>query len=370
MGCEADKLRSRMMMLTSIWERYFLRETFKVFLLFLFGFYGLYVLVDYATHSHSFQSYRFTFFDIASYYAFEFITRMDMLVPFAVLVACIKTLCSLNTHNELMALMASGIRLKRLMLPFVAFGLFFTGVIYFNTEMLQPRALTYHKHRAQARAKAKQHKHQRIPIQQLQLEEGSSFVFHIYNEGTERFEDAYWVRSINDIYRIKQLAPYTDVPTGYEVEHLQRDNNGTMIVTESFQEKKFAGLKFNQKALLDTVSSPDDFSITSLIAKLPEKDHKLNEKEAELVTTLYHKMAFPWLCLLAVIAPAPFCTRFSRTLPVFFIYAFSLFGLFAFYLVLEAAVVLAERQVVSPALAIWVPFTSFFAFFGWRFWRI
>lgn len=354
------------MILTTIWERYFLRETLKVFVLFLFGFYGLYVLIDYSNHSHSFQSYRFSFSDIASYYAYEFITRMDMLVPFAILIACIKTLCSLNTHNELIALMASGIRQKRLLVPFIALGLIFTGIIYFNTEVLQPRALKYHKHRAQARAKVKQKKHHRTPIQQLVLEDGSSFIFQTYDEASERFFDAYWVRSIDDIYRIRELSPYGQEPLGNGVEHLQRNENGSMELTEFLDQNTFPEMLFNRKTLLDTVSSPDDYSLSTLAEKLPVHGDVLSEKEAELLTTYYYKMAFPWLCLLAVIAPAPFCMRFSRTLPVFFIYAFSLFGLFAFYLVMEASVVLATRQVISPAMAIWVPFGCVFAFFGYR----
>ena len=81
------------MILTTIWERYFLKELFKVFFLFLFCFYGIYVLVDYATHSHSFHNYHFSFLNIAIYYAYEFIMRMDVLIPFAILLATIKTLC-------------------------------------------------------------------------------------------------------------------------------------------------------------------------------------------------------------------------------------------------------------------------------------
>lgn len=360
------------MVLTSIWERYFLRETFKVFVLFLFGFYALYVLIDYANHSHSFQSYRFSFGDIVQYYAFEFITRMDMLIPFAILIACIKTLCSLNTHNELIALMAGGIKLKRLMVPFIALGLVCTGLVYFNTEVLQPKAWTYQKHRSQARAKVKQKKHQRIPIQQIPLEDGSSLIFQNYDEPTGVFFDVYWIRSIDDIYRIKQLYHPLDAvePIGKHVQHIQRDDRGAMTITEFFDEKPFSKMQFNKKALSDTVFSPNDLSISALIEKLPVHTNALSEKEAELLTAYNYKLAFPWLCLLAVIGPAPFCTRFSRTLPIFFIYAFSLFGLFAFYLIMESAVVLAERQVVAPAIAIWTPVACFFAFFGWRFARL
>lgn len=353
------------MILTSIWERYFLRETIKIFIFFLMGFYGLYALIDYSTHAGSFKHYHFTFLDILKFYAFEFVTRMDVLVPFAFLIACIKTLCSLNTHNEIVALMASGIRLKRLLLPFIAFGLALTALIYYNTEILQPMALKYNTKLDHARAKAKQKKH--FSIQQIVLEDNSSFIFREYDNMINEFFDAYWVRSVDDIYRIKYLFPHDQEPIGYSVDHLKRNPDGFLVAVESVPEKAFPDMRFNREQLLKSVTVPDAQSLSELYKKIPDHGKELSEKEAYLKTTFYYKLVMPWLCLLAILAAAPFCTRFSRTLPVFFIYALSIFGLAAFYLVIQATVVLGERQMLDPALAIGIPFACFFALFGWRF---
>ena len=292
---------------------------------------------------------------------------MDVLVPFALLIACVKTLCTLNTHNELVALMASGIRLKTLMLPFIAFGLCFTFAIYFNTEVLQPQAMKYHKHLDYTRAKAKQKTHHHPMIQQIPLEDSSSIVFQNYEPDAERFYDAYWIRSIDDIYRIRYLYPNMTIPKGAFVEHLQRDAQGTLAMTEIVAEKQFDDMHFNQATLLESVTTPDALSISAMKEKIATQGELLSEKDARLLTTYYHKLAMPWLCLLAVIAPMPLCTRFSRTLPVFFIYALSIFGLVAFYLIMNSAMVLGERQVMPPAVAIWLPFSCFFTFFGYRF---
>lgn len=345
-----------------------MRETVKVFILFLMGFYGLYALIDYSTHASSFKHYHFSLLDILKFYAFEFVAKMDVLVPFALLIACVKTLCSLNTHNELVALMASGIKLKRLLLPFVAFGLFLTGLMYFNTEVLQPMALRYNTKLDHSRAKAKHKKY--MSIQQLALEDNSILIFQEYNAETEEFFDAYWVRSIDDIYRIHRLSPYSLEPIGKTVEHLQRTPEGFLVLSESFPEKTFSDMHFNKRKLSESVSLPEAHSLSELKEKLPASGNALSEKEAALLTTFYYKLAIPWLCLLAVLAPAPFCIQFSRTTPVFFIYALSIFGLVAFYLIIDAMVVLGERQMLAPALAIWVPFALFFSFFGGRFLRL
>jgi lipopolysaccharide export system permease protein len=356
------------MLLTSIWERYFLRETAKIFFFFLLSFYGLYALIDYSNHAASFKHYHFSFLDIAKFYAFEFVTRMDVLIPFAMLIACIKTLCSLNTHNELVALMANGIRLKRLLLPFIFFGFLLTGIIYFNTEVLQPLAFKYNTQLDHSRAKAKQKRN--VLIQQLLLDDNSHLIFQEYRPETQEFFDAYWIRSIDNIYRIRLLSPYTSVPTGKSVEHFQRSQDGLLVITETFPEKAFPDMRFNQDKLIKSVTLPKAKSISDLKEQLPDNSQELSEKEAHLMTTYYYKLAMPWLCLLAVLAPAPFCLRFTRTLPVFFIYVFSIFGLVAFYLVMDASVILGERQMVNPALAIWGPFAFFFAFFSWRFLKL
>lgn len=356
-------------MLTKIWERYFLLQIVKVFSLFLLCFYGLYVLIDYSNHAHSFQNYKFTFLNIVNFYAHEFVLHADALIPFAILIACIKTLSSANVHNELVALMMSGITLKRILLPFVAFGLFFTFLIYINTEVLQPNALKHRKTLDQTRSLAKQKKKNYTAVQNLTLEDGSSLVFQKFDETAQQFYDAYWIRNIDDIYRIHYLSPYLTIPEGQEVEHLQRTPLGALAISETFSYKEFPEMTFNKNKLLEVAAPASGQTLSSLKERLPSKNKILNEKEAILVTTFYYKLAIPWLCLLAVLIPVPMCTRFSRQQPLFFTYAIGLFALFSFYLVLDAATVLAEQQVLSPAIAIWVPFALFFGFFGIRFVR-
>jgi lipopolysaccharide export system permease protein len=360
--------KSEMMILATIWERYFFREIAKVFIFFLFSFYGLYVLIDYSNHAASFKHYHFNFLDIVKFYAFEFITRMDVLVPFALLIACIKTLCSLNTHNELVALMASGIKLKRLLLPFIVSGLLLTALIYLNLEILQPMASRHNTKLEHSRAKAKEKKY--LSIQKIILEDNTTFIFQEYDAETKEFFDGYWVRSVDDIYRIHSLTPYTREPTGKSVDHLQRNPEGLLVLTESFREKTFPHMHFNKEKLLDSLTLPEAQSLSELREQLPHHVDELSEKEAHLLTTYYYKLALPWLCLLAVLAPTPFCIRFSRAVPIFFIYALSIFGLVAFYLIMDAAVVLGERQMLDPFTAIWLPFAGFSAYVGWRFLRL
>jgi lipopolysaccharide export system permease protein len=354
-----------------IWERYFYAQTLKSFLLFLLGFYGVYVLIDYSSHSSSFHHnhVRFQWTEVALYYTFEFVKRVEVLVPFALLIATVKSLCSLNQNNELVALMACGISLKRLLRPFILLGLFFTLLLYFNTEFILPFGMKALKNIDDKHSNQKQKNSKVSPVQYLLLEDQSTIIFQNYDTARELFFDAYWIRSIDDMYRIKYLFPYNETPTGHFVDHFVRNHKGELAQKESFSLKSFPQMRFNNTTLWETITPPDHLALSLLWNKLPNFSGEINEKEAQTLSAFYYKLAIPWLCFLAVIGPAPWCVRFGRHQPVFFIYACSIFGLVACYLVMDSVLILGERQVTSPAIAIGVPMGLFLSLFGWKFFK-
>ncbi|MBS4167505.1 LptF/LptG family permease [Parachlamydia sp. AcF125] len=350
----------------SIWERYFFKEVVKLFFLFIGSFYGLYVLIDFSSHTSQFSTH-FQWKEIFYYYFYEWIHRLDVILPFALMLATIKTLCSLAIHNELVALMASGMSLKTLLRPFILIGFFFTFLMYGNTEFLLPKAQKGLKQIHDRHTSLRNKLDNRGFVQHITLDDQTHLLFQYYDEARQFFFDTYWIKSVDEIYRIKYLFPYLEVPLGRYVHYLTRNQNDELVETDSFVEKEFPQIYFNKKKLQETLSLPEEQSLTSLIQQLPDYHQISHEKEAQVVSHFYHKMALPWLCLFAVIAPAPFCVKFTRRLPIFMIYACSIFGFITFYLTLDAALVLAKRQVLGPVWAIWLPFSLFFTFFSYRF---
>lgn len=360
------------MMLLSIWERYFLREIFKVLILFMGCFYGLYVLIDYSSHtSAAYQHTHFRWWDLIIYYICEFARRADVLLPFALLIACTRTLLQLMLHNELVALMASGIPIRRLLRPFLAIGLFFTALIYLNNQFFLPEA-THELDRIEASYSSltKKKNKYRPSAQHIVLEDTSTLLFQRYDAPGERFFDAYWVRSADDIYRIKFLYPHGEVPIGNFVDHLQRDAEGKLTVAESFQTHPFSAMRFNKKKLRNTLTPPEEQSLTNLWKQLPPPKKLLSEKEAQLSSAFYFKLVMPWLCFLAIIIPIPFCVAFSRQMPVFSVYTIGILTLVIFYLVMNASLILGGHQILSPVTVIMAPFTLFASIALWRYSRI
>ncbi len=358
---------------SKLWERYFIKEFITVLFLFLFAFYTLYILLDYSSHSSSSHHHHtdLGMGELISHYLSEFSIRLEILLPFAVLIATVKTLCSLNVNNELVAMMASGLSLKRLLRPFLIVALFLVAFMYFNAQFFVPRGMQVVKYMHERKRVEKNKKLENNAVQHLILEDETTLLFQYYDHLENQFFDAYWIRSIDEVYRIKYLSPQKkgEIPTGKYVDHLVRKDK-QLVLENSEEEKSFDQMVFNRKRLMETLTMPEELSLKQLYLKMPEDGICNSEKQCRLATVFYHKLAMPWLCLLAFIGPAPFCVNFSRTHRVFFIYAVSTFGLVTVYLTMQAAAVLGERQVLTPAVAIGVPFLSFFLPFLWRYLRI
>lgn len=359
-------------MLQLIWERYFLRQFFGLFFLFLFCFYGLYVLIDYASHTSALSQHHVQIHagEIFRYYLYVFASRAEILLPLALLIAFVKTVCNLNSNQELVALMAGGFKLKHLMRPFLFVGFVCLLLMYANEQFLLPEALKKLRRLEDA---SKHQKHRHSPdlfVHPLILEDGSLFIYQAYDHSTERFFDAFWIQSIDSIYRIKYLSPNVEVAKGFFVDHLIRQPNGVLFHEAAYQTLDFPLIKFNPEVLQSAILDPDLLSISELLQEASQLSPESNEKDSKILTALYWKLLMPLLCLIAIIAPAPYCVRFSRHLPIFLIYMCSLFGLITFYMFMDAAQVVAKRQVIAPLWAIGSPFLILSGIFGWRYYKM
>lgn len=112
---------------SAIWQCHLIKEMIKVFVLFVFAFYFLYILIDYSIHMKTFA--KAPFHVMISYYLCHFVKRADLILPFALLLSTTKVLTTLNINNELVAMLASGSSLRSLMRPFMALALFIRYVI-------------------------------------------------------------------------------------------------------------------------------------------------------------------------------------------------------------------------------------------------
>lgn len=359
-------------MFINTWERYFYRELAKSTGLFLFIFYGLYVLIDYSSHLSGMHYHhsKLKIGELLIHYGCEFSARADILLPFGLLIGTIKTLTKLNAQSELVSLLAGGHSLRRLLLPYVATALFGVVLLYANNEFILPKALHRLNRLDEKYADQRHRSKEELRALHLQLEDGSLLIYVTFNPISKNFHEAYWLASPEELWRMDELDPFATPPLGRLVDHFNRQES-ELTYQASYEEKTFPKMHFDHENLRASLTTPDQFSLSELLAEAPqEKAGNKSEKGARLLTALNRKLALPWLALLAVIGPAPFCLRFSRHSHTFSIFAGGIFGLVAIYLILDAATVLGERQVVAPGIAIFAPMGFFISLFLYRFIRI
>lgn len=351
-----------------VWQRYFFKELAKVFFLFLTSFYFLYILIDYSAHAKIFHQDGVTFYHAVLFYLCQFTNRSDILIPIALVIAAIKALTTSALKKEVVALVTGGVALKRLLFPFIAAATLCMLFIYANFQYIEPHSLSYISSFKGSFFK-EQHS---LSVHHILLPDSSLLLYQDYDTKKRAFIDACWLPDKDTIYRMKTLYPYAETPEGRFVDLIMRQKEGGFLSQGRFDSLHFPKMVFDNKDLFAAVYPPQMQSLSQLLHNISWRKPllgiiKMNDKEAEILSIFYHKLTSPLICLLAVLAPAPFCLKFGRHLPLFFIYALSLFGLIGFFMVANTTLILGESQVLPPFWAIVVPPITLLAFFGRRY---
>lgn len=352
--------------MAKIWERHFFWEISKVFLLFITCFYGLYILIDYSSRSSAYQTVPLNSIEIFYYYRDIILERLEIVLPFALLIATIRTLCQLNVRNELIALLSSGIRLHILLRPFLLFSLLCTFILYANSEFLLPGVYKNKRLLEDAHFKEKYKKEKNRDIHHILLEDGSVIIYNNYVESERAFHDLYWIYSFDKVLRMKKFFPFEKVPYGQFIDEFQRRENGELDHVQSWERKKFQDKYFDRKTIKESTIRPSEISFSQLFKKYFKRTSN-QKKQALIDTSFYYRLFMPWLCLLVFIGPAPYCLQFTRSLPTFSIYVCGMLVTVSFYLIIHAALILSEHEVIAPFLAIGLPFAGLLTYFGWRY---
>ncbi|NGX50561.1 MAG: hypothetical protein K1060chlam2_00407 [Chlamydiae bacterium] len=357
---------------TSLWQRYFLREILKVFFLFLFCFFFLYVLVDYSMHMQEIlKNKSISLLDFLYYYGMLFSKRCDLLLPLSLLISSVKVLTSLNHKNELLALQTAGIPLHVLTRPFFFVGLLCVGVSYLNVEVIAPKSLTYIAHFEQKYLKRKKkHTLPQTSVYALPLEDGTRLIYQSYDSTKKEFFDLYWILSHDEIYHMKKLSFGGKYPQGTFVDLMRRNQEGVIEKVDSYNSYLFDSLQLNFNLQKHSGRAIENRSISELIEIILNKTPLFYENRATAETHLYFKVLMPWLPVLVLIGVIPFCIRSMRNLPTFLIFSLTIFGYIAFFMIMDACVVLGELQVIAPFWAIFSLPILFFTLFGTRFLRL
>jgi len=350
-----------------LWHRYFFREIFKNLLFFLLGFFIFYSMIEYATRMDDFiKNDTVQVGDTLQYYLYQFLKRLDFMVPMAFLLASIKVLTSLASHNEWTVLQAAGLSTRKLLAPFFAVAVLLSTIVWVNFEYILPPAL----HKIDEFRSLHAHGSHRVKrsekIQLIPLQDGSKLLYQSYLPEKNLFFDVVWIREGREIWRMKYLHADPAHPQAYFIDVLTRAPSGKVEKKASYDTLIPPDLTWDPQASRKALSTFDHKSISELARTVLYKKASPYDMP-KVKTSLAFKVVTPLLTPLLFLIFAPSCLIFARYRSHLFLYALSLFSFFAFYMLLDSLTILSDNALLSPYVATILPILLLATFFGWRF---
>ncbi|PCI95077.1 hypothetical protein COB11_03095 [Candidatus Aerophobetes bacterium] len=354
-----------------IWKKYLYRETLKTLFSFLTGFYILYIVMDYSIHAQHFskmQSFSATAFFI--YYLCHIIKRLEMMLPLAFLISTIKVLLQLNQRNELIALFASGLQTSKFLRPFFLIASISTLVLFANFQFFVPKSLDYLENFENMNFRNYSYKkYETSSAYSMPLQSGGSLIFGKYFDDAKEFEDVYFIKTHNEVYKMKSLLTKEIPYTGNFVECFKRTDDGILSMVDTYEHLAFNDLAIDFSIRKKAELPFEHRSITNLYKQSYKPTNLYAKNAPKIKSQLYFKLLSPFIPFLVLMGAAPFCIRSSRRIPAFFIYALSLFSFITFFIILDAAVILGENNTLHSLVAVPLPFLICFIGGGCHYYR-
>ena len=349
------------------WQTYFYQEIFKVFFFFLFGFFLLYSMIEYATHMDDFfKNDSLEIRGVLLYYLNQFLKRLDFLLPMAFLLSAIKVLTTLNIRNEWTVLQVAGLSTRRLLMPFFVVAFLCTSFLWANFEYFFPSAMQNIDEFRISNFHGSHLAKRRELIHLIPLKDSSKLLYQSYIPEKHLLFDVLWIKSPHEIWRMKYLNADPSKPTAYYVDHLERSPSGILEKKASYNSISLTELKWHPRMARKGLVPFDQKRISDLLLSL--KNRASPYEIPKIKTAFAFKVGIPLLAPMILLAIAPVCLTFSRHRSLFLIYALGLFGLFAFYMLLDSLTTLSDHAIISHLLAVFLPLSLVFFGFGYRFW--
>ncbi len=354
-------------MIYPLYKKYLLKKTLKLCFFILLCFFLLYSIIDYSLHSQEFLKAKgLLWTDIFIYYAATFVKRLDLSLPFALLLSSISVLLSLGKHFEIIALQAGGLSKKALLRPFFQVAIIFSTLIILNFELVLPKSLNYiDNFEKNYYKKTRLEPSKKAAVHHYELEDSSLLIYTNYDSKTNELFDLFYYISIDHIWKIKKLKLSDGFALAHYAQEFQRDTLGNLNKTGDYPQRIFDTLP---KKLSLGISIKDNIESQSLSKLFKPNNLHFNpvEKINRLkLTQLLFKLMISLLPILCVLSSAPFCLEFKRNVLPFKIYSIFLISFIFFFTLVDTCVIISETSRFSPWLVLLSPFIIIFSTFSW-----
>lgn len=345
----------------------------------------LYVVLDLFDRFPDFVEAKVPLKDVVVYYGYYlfavngFVPFIVVVLPIALLLAALYALTMFARHNELTAMCASGVSIRRLMGPLLAAGFCASLFAAVAQETLGPRATRwiadYGKY-----------------VINRQKETVDIVQNYIYHTGATRRQ---WIISQFNLrdpgsmkgVKVLQERPDSTLETeilatsaewldGYWWFHgLQTrpyNEQGEPIGPMSPPSEMPVEMSDYTEApteFLSELQKTDFLSSLDMIRYLESRPNLTGAGRARRLVDIHARLAMPWSCMVLILLSLP-ATAGGVRRPAMRSVAFGLLALFGFYFIVNLGMILGKREIIWAWLAGWLPNLIFLGVGGILTWRM
>jgi lipopolysaccharide export system permease protein len=342
--------------MTSILDRYLLREWIRIFLVAALGLPFVVMLIELAEKLDRYLVRDLTWQAIAMGYVFSVPERVFRILPAAVLFATVFAIGNFSRHSELTAAKASGRSAHRVILP-VLMAAFIASLIGLAVGEMAPPAT---RRQLESLGELEQRSHSSVRYNFVyRAEEGWVYVIRELNVLRQFMRDVVLEREGTGVEYptlgvLAEQADY-DSTTGWT---LKRGRFRVLSGTDRQVVMAFDSLRMNSLVeqpldLLAEPKRPEEMGYAEL-SRYVDALERSGGDGRRLRVDLALKIAVPFTCIIIAIFAAPLVVSAPRTGNAFGV-AISLGTAIVFLVLVQLSRTFGSGGIIPPALAAWLP---------------
>ncbi len=336
-------------------DRYVLRSALFATAICAAALFGLYIVVDLSGRLDSFFN-QLKSWDIAlpfmlKYYALQLPLIFMHIAPFTILIGSILSLAQMEKHNEVLAVKAAGMSVRRLVAPLLAFALAISCMMYVNRQWLIP-ALSDQIEDSELRITRTARLKKTLTDLFVRDTLGTWFVVSRY-EPTTRTCHGSWIITSRGTNRRMYYAPAAVL-----------EDNGLVVSNGTAWEGK-GPRAMGAKELLPTDLCEDDFLARSNQMRLRSYSHllwlqKRNPRGTDISVTLHRNLAFPLVALAMTLIGISVMFRKEGS-GMFAAVGVAIVLCFLYLACEDICCEIARQEFITPRTGAWAPLAAFSA---------
>ena len=355
-------------------DRYLIGRFMTPFLYCIFAFLILYITYEVSINLDEFLKNKIEVSMLLRYYFLKVPLILVNSTPLAMLLALLYDLGNMNRHHEIVAMRASGIHIDRIILPFLIVAVIFGVIIFFiNDQFVCKYAFeetVLKKQIFDGEEVVEDDIWKNLPFRNPSADR--DWFIESFNRQTKDLTGIV-VREFGDDGEINQkvIAQKAQWVGGqwlfldgsiyfYNEEGLPHlDDDGEYREPKKFK-KMLMAYKENPEDFENTRKHLATMSFMSLLRYLMIQNKNSRLYRASLVD-LHNKIAFPFVCIIAVLVGIPFAIKTQRGGFIKGI-GISVMLFLAYYGISIISIMMGKNGYLTPFISVWIPNVIFMIF--------